>query len=66
MKQKTAIEGAMTEIGAGRCLFPKTEVDRMWNEATNRALRILERYKNGEGLFQAASAQPKAQGSDNG
>jgi hypothetical protein len=50
--EKTAIEGAMTEIGAGRCMFPKNEVERTWNNACERALNILSRYRDGEGLFQ--------------
>ena len=51
-KEKNAIEGAMTEIGAGRCLAPKNELERTWNAAHERALDILQKYKDGEGLFQ--------------
>lgn len=47
-----SIQGAMTEIKAGKSLFPKDESDHVWNDAHDRCLRILSRYLDGEGLFQ--------------
>ena len=47
-----SINGALTEIKAGKSLFPKDESDHVWNDAHERCLRILSRYLDGEGLFQ--------------
>lgn len=47
-----SMKGALTEFKAGKSLFPKDESDHVWNDAHDRCVRILERYLNGEGLFQ--------------
>lgn len=47
-----AFEGAISEIRAGSVLVPKEEIEYAWNNSIERAIRILEMYKNGEGLFQ--------------
>jgi hypothetical protein len=47
-----SIGGAVTEIRAGSVLSPKNDADVAWNGANDRSIRILERYKTGEGLFQ--------------
>lgn len=49
---KEALKGARSEIVAGSVLFPRSEEDRAWNNANQRAGRILEKYMKGEGLFQ--------------
>lgn len=46
------LEGAVTEIGAGRVLCPISEADTSWNAACDRAMRIVRRYVDGKGLFQ--------------
>jgi hypothetical protein len=47
-----AIDGIITEIGAGRCLSPGCEADEAWNNASKRAMSIARKYKAGRGLFQ--------------
>jgi hypothetical protein len=59
------LEGAITEISAGRVLVPRTPEDRTWNDASERAMRILERYKHGEGLFQLSVSNGDPQCSNN-
>ncbi len=41
-----------TELCAGMVLMPNNEADRVWNQAHQRAIGILRKYKRGEGLFQ--------------
>lgn len=41
-----------TEIIAGGVLIPTSEAEKAWNSANERAVSILEKYKEGEGLFQ--------------
>ena len=52
-----ALKGLRTEIVAGKVLCPKSEADEAWNNCADRAVRILDGYKNGDGLFQVASAK---------
>jgi len=47
-----ALDGLRSEIIAGRVLFPKNPEDNAWNGANDRAVRILDQYRKGEGLFQ--------------
>jgi hypothetical protein len=49
---RAQFEGAITEIGAGRVLVPSTPEERAYNNACERAMRIVESYIRGEGLFQ--------------
>lgn len=46
------IEGAITEIRAGKVLLPRDEAARAWNNASDRAIRILRNYQTGNGIFQ--------------
>lgn len=47
-----ALDGLRTEIIAGKVLVPKNAEDIAWNRANDRAVRILDMYRKGEGLFQ--------------
>lgn len=49
---KKALEGLRTELGANRTLSPKDDFNRGFNEGVAEALRFIDRYKRGEGLFQ--------------
>ena len=40
------------EITAGMVLVVKTDADKAWNNASLRAIRIINLYKEGKGLFQ--------------
>ena len=42
----------ITEIRAGMCLRPKSDADYAHDNACKRAIRIVQYYKDGEGLFQ--------------
>jgi len=42
----------ITEIRAGMCLHPKNEADYAHDNACKRAIRIIQHYKDGKGLFQ--------------
>ncbi len=50
--EKRHIEMMRSEIIAGSILFPKTDVDRAWNQANQRAGDIIAGYLIGEGLSQ--------------
>jgi len=52
LKQIKALDGLRTEIIAGKVLIPKDGEDLAYNHASDRAVRILDMYKKGEGLFQ--------------
>ncbi len=57
------LEWIATEIGSGKTLGA-TPRDHLWNDATERCLVIVERYRSGQGLFQmvaAAEARDAAQ-----
>jgi hypothetical protein len=41
-----------TEINCGQVMFPKTDLDRVHNNACDRAIKIVENYIEGYGLFQ--------------
>ena len=49
---KQALEGVRKEIIAGKVLIVKNSEDQQWNGASDRAIRIIDMYKKGEGLFQ--------------
>ena len=51
-----------TELIAGMVLLPKTEADRVWNDAHERAIGILRNYKRGKGLFQITAPNTKLSG----
>ena len=53
LKPSKALDGLRTEIIAGKVLVPKNSEDFAWNGASERAVRILDMYKKGEGLFQS-------------
>ena len=58
-KIRKEFEGALTEIGAGMVLIPKTEADHAWNNACERSKRIVSYYIRGEGLFQLTAVVQK-------
>jgi hypothetical protein len=41
-----------TEIGAGICMRPRDDAETGYNIGCHRALRIIDNYINGIGLFQ--------------
>ena len=49
---KEWLKGIQTEIGAGQVLAPKCDADEAWNNACQRAMRIVKHYETGDGLFQ--------------
>lgn len=51
-KEKTDLEGIISEITAGMVMFPKDEADRAWNGASQRAISIVNQYREGHGIFQ--------------
>lgn len=51
-KQKTDFEGIVSEITAGMVMFPKTDGDGAWNDASRRAINIVNNYRDGRGIFQ--------------
>lgn len=51
-KQKTDFEGIVSEIRAGMVMFPGNDLDRIHNNACERAIRIVENYRDGKGIFQ--------------
>lgn len=55
-----AIKGIITEIGAGKVLFPKYEGDHTHNRACDRAVSIAISYRDGYGLFQMVNRSKKA------
>jgi len=58
-EMKRVLNGIRTEIVAGSVTFPKTEDDRLWNRANDRAVRIIDGYLRGEGLFQMVTTVTK-------
>jgi hypothetical protein len=52
VNERKEFEGAITEITAGKVLGVKSEVDQAWNNASDRAIRIIKQYIDGKGLFQ--------------
>ena len=46
------LKAITTEIGAGMVMFPKTREEQAWNNASERANRIVDDYAEGIGLFQ--------------
>lgn len=57
-KSKTAVairkefEGAVTEIGANKTLGPKDAFNEGFNAGADMAIRMIQHYIAGEGLFQ--------------
>lgn len=51
--------GILTEIGAGMVMFVKSEEDRVWNQACERAKQIVTNYQKGDGIFQLAAIEPE-------
>jgi hypothetical protein len=49
---ETILKGIQTEIGAGKCLFILGEAERAHNNACDRAVAIVQNYRDGIGLFQ--------------
>ena len=58
MDDKTDYEGMITEMNAGKMLKPVTYADVAWNQAIERSVGIVERYKKGTGLFQQKTETP--------
>lgn len=50
--KKNDYDHIITEIRAGKCLQIKSDLDLVHNAACERAIRIIQKYKDGEGLFQ--------------
>ncbi len=48
-----------TEIVAGKVLVEKTTDEEVWNRAHDRVLRIIRKYKKGQGLFQLGLKEDK-------
>ena len=59
MITKNDYEGMITEIGAGKVLACNAEADYTWNNACDRAVRIIRRYQDGEGLWQITEKNEK-------
>lgn len=49
---KKVLKGLKTEITAGMTLSQKTDIDKAWNDAHQRCLRLIAMYERGEGLLQ--------------
>ena len=47
----------ITEITAGMCLTPRGPEDLSFNEGCQRAVRIVQRYRDGKGLFQMTQTE---------
>ena len=45
------IDGLLTELNAGKSLIGYGEA-QAWNDATDRAIRLVKSYRDGMGLFQ--------------
>lgn len=45
-------EWIKSEIVAGKCLVARSEGEKAWNNACDRACRIIGQYEKGKGLFQ--------------
>lgn len=46
------IEGLFSEIVSCKCLFPKSDEDRAYNQGMDKAINFIKNYKDGKGLFQ--------------
>ena len=53
------LKGAIQEIRAGEVLIPKTSEELAWNNASERAINIVQRYIDGNGLFQITEGLKK-------
>lgn len=53
----TEFSGAITEMRAGKVMLPIDEASRSWNNATERCIAILMKYRDGHGLFQRIEAR---------
>jgi uncharacterized protein YdeI (YjbR/CyaY-like superfamily) len=49
---RKALEGVRTEIGANRTLTPKNEYNYGFNAGIEQAIKFLNNYLDGKGLFQ--------------
>ena len=49
---KNALEGVRTEVGANRTLQPKDDYNRGFNAGLEEAIKFLNIYLRGDGLFQ--------------
>jgi len=54
--EKRILNGIRTEIGAGMVMFPKTDGERLYNQACQRAVDIVQNYIDGIGLTQMVDA----------
>lgn len=45
-------KGLITELNTGKIWFPKNEGERLWNQAHDRSISLVKKYKDGKGLFQ--------------
>jgi hypothetical protein len=58
-KEKTDLEGIISEITAGMVLLPRTEGDKIWNNACLRSIEIVKDYQRGLGIFQLGTERSK-------
>lgn len=53
------LDAIKCEINCGQFLNPTTDLQRIHNSATERALNIINNYLDGIGLFQMTGKAPK-------
>lgn len=51
-KIREEFKGAVTEIGANKTLGVGNDYNKGWNAGADMAIKFVERYMRGEGLFQ--------------
>lgn len=49
---RETLEWIITEIGAGKCLIARGQLEQVHNNACDRAIAIIRNYQRDEGLFQ--------------
>lgn len=57
MDIKQIAEWLKTELRSGMVLAPKNAADVAWNDAHQRAIRLVKKYAEGKGLFQVTAKQ---------
>jgi hypothetical protein len=51
-EMRIILEGLRTEVGANRTLVAKDDYNRGFNAGIDEAIKFINRYLAGEGLFQ--------------
>jgi hypothetical protein len=54
------LRGIQTEIGAGKCLIIHGEAEVAHNNACDRAIKIIQNYRDDIGLFQMKARRKAA------